>query len=74
MFPSPLSLGSGFNMENNMLFCTDCYGAVYGATCFGCGQRIGGDELWVEALDHQWHPACFVCDVRLNIRLFLSIL
>ena len=32
-----------------MLFCADCFGAIYGATCFGCSQKIGGNELWVEA-------------------------
>lgn len=60
------SQGEGFNMENNMLFCADCFGAVYGATCFGCGQKIGGDELWVEALEHQWHSNCFRCEVRVQ--------
>lgn len=50
-------------MENNLLFCADCFGSLYGSNCHGCGQRIGGDELWVEALEHTWHPACFVCDV-----------
>ena len=55
--------GEGFNMEANQLFCGDCYGAAYGATCFGCGQKIGGDELWVEAMDHQWHSQCFKCEV-----------
>ena len=59
----PSTVGSGFNMENNLLFCGDCFGSVYGATCFGCSRKIGGDELWVEALEHQWHPACFVCEV-----------
>lgn len=61
-----LSTGEGFNMENNMLFCADCFGAIYGATCFGCGQKIGGDELWVEALEHQWHSHCFRCEVCKN--------
>ena len=61
---SPYIIGHGFNMENNLLFCVDCYSSLYGATCFGCSQRIKGDELWVEALEHQWHPSCFVCDVR----------
>ena len=53
-------------MENNMLFCADCFGSVYGATCFGCGQKIGGSELWVEALEHQWHSNCFRCEVRMD--------
>ena len=58
-----LLLGSGFSMENNMAICKECYGALYGSTCHGCNQRIGGDELWVEALEHTWHPACFICEV-----------
>ena len=55
--------GDGFNMQDNQLFCGDCFGAAYGATCHGCQGKIGGDELWVEALEHQWHSQCFVCDV-----------
>ena len=59
----PLS-GEGFNMEAGHLFCGSCYGESYGATCGGCGSKIGGDELWVEALDQQWHSHCFTCTVR----------
>ena len=62
--PSPLSLsGEGFNMEAGQLFCGGCYGESYGATCGGCGSKIGGDQLWVEALDQQWHSHCFTCTV-----------
>ncbi len=60
-------------MENNLLFCVDCFGALYGATCHGCSQRIGGDELWVEALEHTWHPACFVCDVSVVLGQVLLV-
>ena len=56
--------GEGFNMEAGELFCGGCYGESYGATCGGCGSRIGGDQLWVEALDQQWHSHCFTCTVR----------
>ncbi|CAI8032732.1 Paxillin [Geodia barretti] len=56
-----LSQGEGFNMEAGELFCGGCYGESYGATCGGCGSRIGGDQLWVEALDQQWHSHCFTC-------------
>ena len=51
-------------MEAGQLFCGSCYGESYGATCGGCGQKIGGDQLWVEALDQQWHSQCFTCTVR----------
>ena len=51
-------------MMNMLSLVQDCFGDAYGASCFGCGQKIGGNELWVEALDHNWHPHCFVCDVR----------
>ena len=51
-------------MEAGQLLCGDCYGESYGATCGGCGQKIGGDQLWVEALDQQWHQNCFICTVR----------
>ena len=51
-------------MEAGHLFCGSCYGESYGATCGGCGSNIGGDELWVEALDQQWHSHCFTCTVR----------
>lgn len=60
---SSVYVGEGFNMEANKLFCGDCYGASYGATCFGCGLKIGGDELWIEAMGHNWHSACFQCEV-----------
>ena len=71
LFPSlpslstlPLSLsGEGFNMEAGQLFCGGWYGESYGATCGGCGSKIGGDQLWVEALDQQWHSHCFTCTV-----------
>ena len=90
-----LSSQDGFNMENGNLFCSvcqiiyisfvsifmlkDCYGEMYGATCFACKQKIGANELWVEALDHNWHPQCFVCGVSISstcnsCHLSLSIL
>ena len=50
-------------MEAGRLFCADCYGESYGATCGGCGNKIGGGQLWVEALDQQWHSQCFICTV-----------
>ena len=50
-------------MEAGQLFCGGCYGESYGATCGGCGSKIGGDQLWVEALDQQWHSHCFTCTV-----------
>ena len=56
-------VGEGFNMEAGQLFCGGCYGESYGATCGGCGSKIGGDQLWVEALDQQWHSHCFTCTV-----------
>ena len=56
-------IGEGFNMEAGQLFCGGCYGESYGATCGGCGSKIGGDQLWVEALDQQWHSYCFTCTV-----------
>ena len=55
--------GEGFNTEGGELFCGGCYGESYGATCGGCGSKIGGDQLWVEALDQQWHSHCFTCNV-----------
>ena len=61
-------------MENNLLFCADCFGAIYGATCFGCGQKIGGGELWVEALEHQWHSNCFRCEVSNDFMILLNSL
>ncbi|XP_019854051.1 PREDICTED: LIM domain-binding protein 3-like [Amphimedon queenslandica] len=56
-----LSQQDGFNMENGMLFCSNCFTEAYGVSCSGCGQTIGANELWVEALDRNWHPQCFVC-------------
>ena len=50
-------------MEAGQLFCDGCYGESYGATCGGCGSKIGGHQLWVEALDQQWHSHCFTCTV-----------
>ena len=50
-------------MEAGQLFCGGCYGESHGATCGGCGSKIGGDQLWVEALDQQWHSHCFTCTV-----------
>ena len=34
-------------------------------SCFGDGANtpISGGELWIEALQHQWHSRCFVCEV-----------
>ena len=61
--PSLSLSGEGFNMEAGQLFCGGCYGESYGATCGGCGSKIGGDQLWVEALDQQWHSHCFTCTV-----------
>lgn len=61
-----LTQGEGFSMEANQLLCGDCYGETYGATCGGCGQKIGGDQLWVEALDKQWHSQCFTCTICRN--------
>ena len=60
---SPFLSGEGFNMEAGQPFCGGCYGESYGATCGGCGSKIGGDQLWVEALDQQWHSHCFTCTV-----------
>ena len=34
-----------------------------GVRCAGCNQTVGANELWVEALDKNWHPHCFVCEV-----------
>ncbi len=51
-------------MENNLLFCADCFGSLYGATCSGCAGKIGGGELWIEALDGTWHSGCFICEVQ----------
>ena len=60
-----------------ILFSTqNCFTEAYGVSCSGCGQTIGANELWVEALDRNWHPQCFVCGVRettptLSCNLFL---
>ena len=54
----------GSTWRQGILFCGSCYGESYGATCGGCGSKIGGDQLWVEALDQQWHSHCFTCTVR----------
>ena len=54
-------------MEAGQLFCGSCYGESYGATCGGCGSKIGGDQLWVEALDQQWHSHCFTCTVSVCV-------
>ena len=40
-----------------------CYSDQFGAMCAGCSKAIGGGDLWVEALDKNWHPNCFVCEV-----------
>ena len=63
--------GEGFNMDNNLLFCSECFSSLFGATCYGCSKRIAGEELWVEALDHQWHPACFSCEVHTHTHTWL---
>ena len=59
-------------MEAGQLFCGCCYGESYEATCGGCGSKIGGDQLWVEALDQQWHSHCFTCTVSECV-LFLCV-
>ena len=44
--------------------CAGCYSEQFGVICAGCNKVIGGADLWVEALDKNWHPNCFVCEVR----------
>ena len=53
-------------MENNQLFCKNCFNQSYGTTCRGCQGNIGANDLWVEALEHNWHPQCFVCTVSVG--------
>lgn len=53
----------GFNFEDNQLYCKNCFDQSYGTTCHGCKQNISANDLWVEALDNNWHPQCFVCTV-----------
>lgn len=57
----------GFHYEEANLFCTQCFTNSYGVQCFGCKQMIGGNELWVEAMEQNWHPECFVCTVSISI-------
>ena len=57
----------GFHYEEANLFCTQCFTSSYGVQCFGCKQMIGGNELWVEAMEQNWHPECFVCIVSTSI-------
>ena len=60
-------------MMDGNLFCGDCYAEQYGATCNGCGQKIGGDELWIEALDATWHQRCFICEVSIGTGPYAGI-
>ena len=46
------------------MYFQNCFTETYGVTCSGCGQSISANELWVEALERNWHPQCFVCAVR----------
>lgn len=63
----------GFHYEGGQLFCPKCFTLSYGVQCFGCKQLIGGNELWVEAMDQNWHPECFVCTVSpLLMSLYIS--
>jgi len=55
----------GFHYDEGRLFCPKCFSVSYGVECFGCKQLIGGNELWVEAMDQNWHPECFVCSVSI---------
>ena len=57
----------GFHYEDGHLLCTQCFTVSFGVECFGCKQLIGGNELWVEAMDQNWHPECFVCTVSILI-------
>ena len=52
---------AGFHYDEGRLYCPKCFTAAYGVQCYGCKQLVGGNELWVEAMDHNWHPQCFVC-------------
>ena len=53
----------GFHYDEGRLYCPQCFAAMNAVQCFGCKQLIGGNELWVEAMDQNWHPGCFVCIV-----------
>ena len=53
----------GFHYDEGRLYCPQCFATMNAVQCFGCKQLIGGNELWVEAMDQNWHPGCFVCIV-----------
>ena len=57
-----LGTEEGFNYEGGRLYCTGCYSDQFGVICAGCNKVIGGADLWVEALEKNWHPHCFVCE------------
>ena len=61
----------GFHYDEGHLFCPNCFTTSYGVQCFGCKQLIGGNELWVEAMDQNWHPDCFVCTVSTVIPWYI---
>ena len=42
-------------MEAGQLFCGGCYGESYGATCGGCGSKIGGSGV---VLAYVYHHVC----------------
>ena len=55
----------GFHYEDGLLFCPKCFTLNNAVECFGCKQLVGGNDLWIEAMDQNWHPQCFVCVVSI---------
>ncbi|KNC46421.1 paxillin [Thecamonas trahens ATCC 50062] len=45
--------------KNGILYCPPDYNLKFGEHCYGCSKFLGEDRI--KAMDHKWHPECFVC-------------
>jgi len=51
----------GIAEHDNKMFCENCFGSKHGKLCAGCGTLL--KQQGIQALDVEWHPNCFKCQV-----------
>lgn len=51
----------GFHEKDGRAYCREDYVAAYAPRCRGCHHAI--TSKYITALNTQWHPECFVCQV-----------
>ncbi|XP_002738353.1 leupaxin-like [Saccoglossus kowalevskii] len=61
--------GDGFMVKDDKPYCKKDYQVLFcggkdvkvvsSDICYGCDQKLG--SKWVEAMNQNWHPDCFVC-------------